>query len=179
MPNKRSDFLHALITSFNNTFFLSLLLLSLSGKTLAGIGVTHFYLPFANAVITLLASLALYAIFSKKRYFRIYSKKFFKPLIVVSIITGFLSYYMATNYIATFIISIIITSLTIKNIKIFAKKLAILLDVNKIASTQDLVEFFDFFINLILTFTVINLSLYVAHITMKAPVSFGFTQSYT
>ncbi len=179
MPTKKQDFSHILISSFNNSFFISLLILSITGKLFVSMGLKPYLLPFVNGFLSLFATIILYLLFHKKKYFRTYSKKYIKPVLAVSFITGLLSVYMATYNVATFLISILITSLTIKNIKIFAKKIAMLLDVKRVASTKDLIEFFDFFISLILTFTVINLSLYVAHVTMKAPPAFGFDSEYT
>ena len=173
---RKKKFLEVLYSSFNQCFFVSLLILSSYAQSLAGIKNIGVILPILNGVISVLIMFILNIFLAKKRYLTIYSIHNSKSLLVVAFIAGVLSVYMATIPLGTYLITSFIFYLTLKSIKSFSKKMVNLLQVNKIAEVHDVVEFFDFFVNLILTFTVINLSIYVANHSLGITLGFNFGQ---
>ncbi len=172
---KKINFLQFFAYSFIHCFFISLLTMSLTSRLFFKIGIPFELLSIANVLMTLMITMSLFGLFHKRRYFKIYNKINLKYLFLVSVITGLLSFFIAVYHLTIFFVAILITTFTFRNIKSFASRMGHLLDFNKIATTTDLIEFLDFFVNLILTFTVLNIALYVASYNLKEEVAFNFS----
>lgn len=178
MNIKQTRASYFILSSFNHCFFISMLLLAFCGKGLLNLGIRIEHLFIANAVLSLFVVYFIYSIFAKKKYFQIYTIQNLKSLLFLSIITGMLSTFAVLYPIMNYLLTIIITALTIKNIRLFAKKILQLLDCDAKVSVHNLIEFFDFFVNLILTFTIVNFSVYLLSLKTEVANAFNFSDSF-
>lgn len=100
-----------------------------------------------------------------------------KPaLFLTGFIAGIACIYIVLDELTTYAITALIVYAAYINIKSFAGKLSGLLAPDERASTRDLSEFTSFFINLLITFSVINLSLNTIHISLGTQIAFNFSE---
>lgn len=180
-PLSWKQFHNILQHNFNLCFFLSLSILALypDQKHLLNyfsqsLWVLYLIIPAVNGIYTTLLTLLLNHIFRG----RLYTRKFYSPdikaLSVISFTAGCLSTYITTSELATYAISILIIYLAYLNVSDFARNLSALLRPNTMATLRDLGQFINFFINLIISFAVINLSLNAIHNRFNLEQAFNF-----
>lgn len=176
-PNLKPIF----IRDFNLCFFLSLIILALYQKYAQYfIDVPHYpyfkylILPTINGLLTALITIPLNQFFSKKKYTRRYYTQDRLALHFVAFTAGFLSIYITISDVYTYLISALIIYLAYQNVLDFAAKLTALLEPDKQATPEDLGEFANFFITLVITFAVINLSINSIHYNFDLEPAFNF-----
>lgn len=169
------------IRDFNLCFLVSLCILTLYPEpslTLRQDGQNGWFLfliiPIYNGLFTALITAFLNRYFSKKNYTQRYYVADKQALAIVAFIAGFLSIYITTSSLGTYLISIMIIYIAFLNVRDFSDKLAALLAPNTLATTKDLGEFANFFINLVITFAVVNLSVNTIHSNFKFDQAFNF-----
>lgn len=173
------------VQDFNMCFFISLMLLSLypdTSKILSEDGqfwFLHLVIPSFNGVVTTLIVVALNRYFALKNYIRHYYTPDTGKLALVAFAAGFCSLYVTLEDIGTYLISIFIIYIAVANVRIFANKISALLRPNIMATPADLGEFANFFINLIITFAVINLCANTIHNALNAGQAFNFGKGIT
>lgn len=178
--NKKS-FFHILLGNFNLCFFVSLVILSLlpnpeifMHKYPAQKWFLYLVIPAINGMLTTLISLGLNRYFAKKNYTRKYYTQDTHSLIQVSFLAGFSSLYLSFSNLGTLLISLSIIYIAFLNVRDFAGRITALLEPDKKASAEDLSEFANFFISLIITFTVVNLSINMLHTSFSTSQAFNF-----
>ncbi|MGN0913824.1 MAG: ion channel [Alphaproteobacteria bacterium] len=166
------------IRDFNLCFFVSLCILSLYPEPAKKLNLdpepVYMVLPVYNGLFTALISLFLNRYFAGKNYTRRYYVSDKKALSIVAFIAGFLSIYITFAPASTYLISLIIIYIAYLSVKDFAAKLSSMLTPDTLATPQDIGEFANFFINLTITFAVINLSLNTIHGSFKIQQAFDF-----
>lgn len=166
---------------FNLCFFLSLSILALYPDP------EHFFsqfrnspwfiytiIPAFNGIYTTLLALFLNRTVSRRNYTRNFYSADIPALIAVSFSAGCLSTYITLSEAATYVISVVIIYLAYRNIKQFAALLTSLLRPDTTATIKDLGAFANFFINLMISFSVINLSLNAIHNHLNIEQAFNF-----
>ncbi len=185
LPNRyRQNFFHTFIKNINICIFVGLILLSLHHKIilykLPDIPEkTHLLIgiPAVNAILTAAIYLLLNHYFAKKRFTDNSFKKENKTaLFFTGLIGGMLCIYITSNKLATYAISGLILYAAYDNIKNFIARLSALLLPEKHATTGDLSDFATFFINLLISFSVINLSLNTVHQNLNIERAFNFSE---
>lgn len=174
-------FYNILIQDFNICFFIGLIILSVYPQLTTPFFYNHSWLiyitiPSISGLITAFITFFMNKIFFNKIYTQRYHAKALKPLLTVGFIAGFLSIYITLFNWSIYIISSFIIYISALNIKKFISKLSQLLSPNILATKEDLGEFVNFFINLIITFSVINLSVNTIHQNFSIPDAFNFGQ---
>lgn len=168
--------------SFNLCIFISLIILSAHHHVLVNKlssfldpWRTYLILPLTNGLLTGFFFVLLNYYFSKYRYtaYRFSEENKF-ALFATGVIAGFCSIYIALDAWATYAVSLLILYTTFKQVKSFASKLSGLLRPSTRATTGDLAEFAVFFINLVVAFTVINISLNTIHNSLNIDMAFNF-----
>ena len=173
------------VQDFNMCFFVSLMLLSLYPDTSKILSENsrfwflHFIIPSVNGVFTALIMIALNRYFAIKNYIRHYYTPDIGKLAIVSFAAGFCSLYVTFNDAGTYLISAGIVYIAAANIRIFANKISALLRPNVMATPADLGEFANFFINLMITFAVINLCADTIHNALNICPAFNFGSGIT
>ena len=173
------------IQDFNMCFFVSLMLLSLYPNTShilteqTQARFLYLIIPSFNGIFTALIVVALNRYFALKNYIRHYYTPDIGKLTLVAFIAGFCSLYVTLTDFGTYVISAFIIYIAIVNIRIFIDKISTLLRPNVMATPADLGEFANFFINLIITFTVINLCANTVHNTLNIGPAFNFGTGIT
>ncbi len=174
-------FLNVLQRDFNLCFFLSLSILALYPNPEQFFNefphaqwVVYLMVPAFNGIYTTLLALFLNKVFRQRNYARNVSSPDTPALIAVSFIAGCLSTYITVSEAATYLISIIIIYLAYRNVRQFAVNLGKLLQPSAIATIKDLGEFANFFINLMISFSVINLSMNAVHNRLNIEQAFNF-----
>lgn len=169
------------VRNFNICFFISLCILTLypdSSLTLQqsgqGLWFPFLIIPIYNGLLTSLITIFLNRYFSKRNFTQRYYVADKKALAIVAFAAGFLGIYIITSSIGTYLVSIIIIYIAILNVKDFINKLASMLTPNTLATTKDLAEFANFFITLVITFSVINLSINTIHNNFRFTQAFNF-----
>ncbi len=181
----KQSFKETAIKDFNLCFFVSLILLSLYSNTSTYLPdknqYWHLYaiIPTFNGIFTAIIIVALNRYFARKNYIRHYYIADTSNLIIVSFIAGFLSLYVILDELGTYIISAIIIYITIINVRLFINKISLLLKPNTMATPADLGEFANFFINMVITFTVINLCINTIHNSLDIGPAFNFGSGIT
>lgn len=162
----KKNFLPILMRNFNLCFFVSLIILSLlpnpelfMHKYPDQEWFVYILIPSINGWLTMLITYGLNRYFAKKNYTKRYYTQDTNALMQVAFLAGFSSLYLSFSNVGTLIISASIICIAFLNVRDFAGQITTLLEPDKMASTEDLAEFANFFINLIITFTVINLSI--------------------
>lgn len=176
-PDLKSVFIH----DFNLCFFLSLIILAVyqdfTGQYIIS-DHTHYFkyilLPVINGLLTIIPALLLNTFFRNRRYTKRYYTKNRRDLTLVAFLAGFLSIYITVSNTYTYIISLFIIFLAYKNIMDFSRLLIKLLEPRKMATPKDIGEFANFFINLVITFAVINLSINSIHYNFELNPAFNF-----
>lgn len=173
------------IQDFNMCFFVSLMLLSLYPNTSHILTeqtqdwFLYLIIPSFNGIFTALIVVALNRYFALKNYIRRYYTPDIGKLTLVAFIAGFCSLYVTLTDFGTYVISAFIIYIAVLNIRIFIDKISSLLRPNVMATPSDLGEFANFFINLIITFTVINLCANTVHNTLNIGPAFNFGTGIT
>ena len=167
------------IRDFNLCFFASLCLLSLhpqifSKLNLASDIMLYWVLPILSGMVIGLLFLFLNRNLAKLKYTKRYYSDDKKCLFIVAFLSGFMAIYISFSPIYTYLISAFIIFLAVMNIKDFIGKLQNILSPNTYATPSVIGDFFSFFINLVITFTVINLSINSLHIYNNEPQAFAF-----
>lgn len=169
-----------IIKNFNLCFFISLFLLSLipGFRSLILSDRSHpladyLLLPAFNGVLTGLVTLIINH-WSARNYIHPYYAADRRILFAVAFFSGFLSNFITFSSAATYIISFLIIYLAIANVRSFVGQISQLLRPDKMATLADLGNFANFFINLIITFSVINLSLDTLHGDLNLRPAFDF-----
>lgn len=167
------------IRDFNLCFFASLCLLSLhpqifSKLNLASDVMLYWVLPIISGLIIGLLFLFLNRNLAKLKYTKRYYSDDKKCLFIVAFLSGFMAIYISFAPIYTYLISAFIIFLAVMNIKDFIGELKNILSPNTYATPSVIGDFFSFFINLVITFTVINLSINSLHIYNNVPQAFAF-----
>ena len=167
------------IRDFNLCFFASLCLLSLHPQifkkfNFASDIMLYWILPILSGLIIGVLFLFLNRNLAKLKYTKRYYNDDKKCLFLVAFASGFTAVYISVGPLYTYIISAIIICLAVLNIKNFIAELKNILAPETYATPATLGDFFSFFINLIITFTVINLSINSLHIYNNVPQAFAF-----
>ncbi len=180
MKNTPTSLKEIFIKEFNMCFFISLMLLSLYPDTNSIIQqqyrhhFSYIIQPIFNGLLTSIIVFSLNRYLAKKNYINSYYTTDVRKLMIVAFSAGFLSLYVSLINIGTYIISIFIIYIAIINIHRFADKISQLLKPNTMATPNDLGEFATFFINLIITFTIINLCANTIHNDFNLEPAFNF-----
>lgn len=177
------SFQQILIQDFNLCFFISLCLLSIypSAEHLQlspheSLWFIYIIIPTFNGFFTGFVIQILNNYFARKNYTHPYYTEDKTKLFFIAFCAGFLSIYISISSISTYLISLLIIYIAILNVRSFASKLSALLQPDKMASIQDLGFFANFFINLIITFAVINLTINTIHGDLGLHKAFNFGQ---
>lgn len=175
------SFFPILLSNFNLCFFLSLIILSLLPNPELFMHrypnqkwFLYLVIPGINGLLTVLISLGLNRYFAKRNYTKRYYTQDTNSLLLVAFSAGFSSLYLSLSSIGTLIISIAVVCLAFWSVKSFAGRISALLEPDKMATAEDLSEFANFFINLIITFTVVNLSINTIHNSFNPGQAFNF-----
>ncbi len=174
-----TGFYNVLIQDFNLCFFTALFILSLYSSRNRPLYFDHgwflyFLIPSINALLNSLIILALNRYLFQKGYTKKYHTSYTTSLFAVAFLAGFLSVYITLFDWSTYLISTAIIYISAVNIRIFFGKISELLQPDTMATPNDLSEFANFFINLIITFAVVNLSVNTIHQNFNAPDAFNF-----
>lgn len=174
-------FYSVLLSNFNLCFFVSLIILSLLPnpelfmiKHPEQKWFLYLVIPGINGLLTAMLTFFLNRYFARRKYTKRYYTQNISYLMLVAFIAGFAGIYIGFSDIATLVISFSIIYLAISSVKNFFGQLTGLLEQDKMATAEDLAEFANFFINLIITFTVINLSINTIHTSLNPGQSFNF-----
>lgn len=173
------------IQDFNLCFFVSLLLLSLYPNPAQGLAddtqiwFLYLIIPIFNGLFTALIVVALNRWFAHRNYIRRYYTPDIGKLAFVAFCAGFLSLYVALADAATYLICTLIIYIAIINVRLFAAEITALLRPNTMATPADLGTFANFFINLIITFAVINLTANTVHNVLNIGPAFNFGRGVT
>lgn len=167
------------IRDFNLCFFASLCLLSLHPQILSKISLAsdimlYWILPIMSGLVIGGLFLFLNRNLAKLKYTQRYYNNDKKCLFIVAFCSGFMAVYISVSPIYTYLISSFIIFLAIMNIKDFIGELKSILSPNTYATPNIIGDFFGFFINLVISFTVINLSINSLHIYNNVPQAFEF-----
>ena len=167
------------IRDFNLCFFVGLCLLSLHPQILSKINLTsdimlYWVLPLAGGLLIGLFFLFLNRNLAKLKYTKRYYSDDKKCLFIVAFLSGFMAVYISVGPVYTYLISAFIIFLAAMNIKDFIVELKNILSPNTYATPSIIGDFFSFFINLVISFTVINLSINSLHIYNNVPQAFAF-----
>lgn len=178
--NKKS-FVPILLDNFNLCFFVSLIILSLlpdpeifMHRYPKQIWFSYLVIPAINGLLTMLIILGLNRRFAKQNYTKRYYTQDTNSLIQVSFLAGFSSLYLTLSGWGTLIISLGIIYIAFMSVRSFASQISALLEPDKMATAEDLGEFANFFINLIISFTVINISINMLHSSIGNTQAFNF-----
>lgn len=167
------------IKNFNFCFFVSLCILSVfpHGLTRLPIAVyiiLYWVLPLVSGLVSALILLSSNRRLATRKYIQKYHVADQKLLFAVAFLSGFMSAYITVSPLYTYIISIVIIFVAVTIIKDFIIRLKELLDPQTAATPQTICDFFNFLINMLISFTVINLSLNTAHIQATSLPAFNF-----
>lgn len=170
-----------LVASFNVCFFLGLVLLSLYGSGLIHQvpsewykGVVYGVVPLVNGALTAMAVYGIDRFLARRHYLNRTGESSREKLLAVAFVAGAAGIFMAVSPVGTFAASLLIVYATVSSIRAFARKMGELLQVGSVAGKKDVAVFFNFFLSLIITFAVINLSLNEAHHSLNLPWGFHY-----
>lgn len=176
-------FFPVLINSFNSCLFISLILLSFFEPFVFYYQITTkdtlvFYglIPFLNSLLSIAIIYLLNRFLSKHKYLHTYQESQHIVLIIIAFITGFSCLFINTT-IGSIFFGLIVLILTALKIKDFIHTIAQMLPANRLVTPKDLGEFFSFFIDLIIFFTVINLIFRVPHYSYSHGTDFNIDSS--
>ncbi len=173
------------INDFNLCFFVSAVLISLipdpdeifrAWPPVSRKFILFCLIPVFNGLITAAVSLLLNHYFTRKNYAVIYYTAERSKLALTAFLAGFCSIYISLSDFGTYLVSLLIIYISAVNVKNFAAGLSQLLAPDTKATPRDLGRFANFFINLLITFTVINLSVNAIHGRLRLPSAFNFGQ---
>lgn len=171
------------VASFNACFFLGLVILSLYGENAVQavpperFGAAVFAgVPLMNGLLTVLAVLALDRFLGRRRYLRA-TEGGRHQLALTAFLAGGAGILTAMSVVGMFAVTSMIVYATFSNIRAFGRKMGELLQAGSVAGKKDVSLFFNFFLNLVITFTVVNLSLNEAHHSLGLPWGFNFGEN--
>lgn len=167
---------------FNLSLFVGLCLLalyqhlsdSITAQDESGLYL-YFIIPTFNGFFTAVVMLLLNRFFAHKKYTALYYSTDKFKLLAVAFIGGVSGFYLSVSATATYIIAVVVILAAANRISHFFKKLSQLLYPHRLASTGDVGTFFNFFITLIISFALINLSLNAASIHFDNTPAFNFS----
>lgn len=168
------------IRNFNLCLFVSLCILSIYHRladswTGGGYGwFYYFFIPAFNGLFTAFICHLLNNYLARKKYTQKYYSASRLKLMVVAFTAGFLSLYLIINDVSTYFVTLLVIYIAFLNIREFVQSISELLTPNKMATLKDISSFFNFFINLIITYAVINLSLNAIHGNLGIDKAFNF-----
>lgn len=163
------SFFPVLINAFNPALLISLIFLAIFEPFVLHYHLTPenkliFYglIPFLNGLVSAGIIYILNGILSKYKYLKGYQKKQRFYLLLTAFSTG-ISCLFINTIVGSFIFGTIVIGLTILKVQQFIHKMAQVLPPNHYVNQRNLGDFFAFFIDLIIFFTVINLILHITH----------------
>ncbi len=176
------SFHQVFLNSFNLCVFVGLVLLAVHHDlifynipNISDMILYYIVIPLVNGLFTAVVCLLLNHYFARRKFTDYSFKIENKPaLFTTAFLAGICCIYIVLDAVSTYLISALIVYAAYSNIRDFARKLSALLAPDKKATTGDLAEFTIFFINLLITFTVINISLNTIHISLGIDVAFNF-----
>ena len=179
---KLQNFSNVFLSSFNLCIFVSMVLLAFHHRIpwyniphIPNVWQNYLIIPVVNSLMTGIICVALYHYFSTRKYTAYSFARSNKwALFFTGCLAGTFCIYIALNEVATYLISSLIIYAAYHNLKKFISKLSSLLEPQKNATTSDLADFAIFFINLLITFTVINISLNTIHLSLGTDIAFNF-----
>lgn len=171
---------------FNLSLFVGLCLLSLYQQLSDNITsqeengfYLYFIIPAFNGFFTGIVMLLLNRFFAHKKYTALYYSTDKFKLLVVAFIGGVSGFYLSVSSAATYIIAVIVILTAADRISHFFKKLSQLLYPRRLATAGDVGTFFNFFITLIISFALINLSLNAVSTHFGNTPAFNFSVGIT
>lgn len=177
----RKSFITILLDNFNLCFFVGLIILSLLPdpeifiqRYPKQIWFSYLVIPSINGILTMLIILGLNHRFAHQNYTKRYYTQDTNSLIQVSFLAGFSSLFLSFSGWGTLLVSFGIIYIAYTSVRNFASQITALLEPDKMASAEDLGEFANFFINLIISFTVINISINMLHSSIGNTEAFNF-----
>lgn len=169
--------------SFNPCFFVGLLMLSIFGHLTTQEGYKaikesywFFFLPVLIGLLSVVAIYFLHSYLLHLKYLTVHPKKEQLKLLLTAFIAGCFSVYIGTKF-GTFFIGGIIIYFTFRQVKRFSQRMVKLLRAGSVATAHDVAVFLNFFINLIITFSVVNLVLHVIQNRFSSAQGFNFGES--
>ena len=175
-------FKEVFLSHLNLCIFISLFVLSFHHETVVSTLSQYILdpwknfivIPAGNALLTAIIYLGLNKWLAHKHWtLQPFDKENKTAIFITGCIGGICSIYLALNEITTYLISALILYSTYHQVKRFIKKLSGLLSPDSKATVRDLAEFAVFFINLVIAFTVINVSLNTIHNSLNLPLAFN------
>lgn len=165
-------------------FFLGLVILSLYGENVVRAAPAERFgaivfvgVPLVNGLSTALAVLVLDRFLGRRRYLRPAEGNGRRKLALAAFLAGSAGILTAMSAAGMFAVTSMIVYATVSNIRAFVRKMGELLQAGSIAGKKDVSLFFAFFLNLVITFTVVNLSLNEAHHSLGLPWGFNFGEN--
>lgn len=175
------SFVPVLFANFNLCLFVSMIILSLlpdpeifMSKFPEQIWFLYLLIPAINGILTTFITLWLNRRFATRNYTRRYYTQDTNSLAQVAFLAGFSSLYLTFSAWGTLAVSLGIVYIAYAGVKNFASQITSLLEPNKMATAADLSKFANFFINLIISFTVINISINMLNISLGNAEAFNF-----
>lgn len=174
------------LKDFNLSLFIGLSLLALYHhlpESVSAYDFTGWYtwgiVPAFNGFFTGILVLILNQFFSRRNFATLYytSDKF--KLLVIAFAGGACAYYLSTSAAATYLVTIAVIIAAAHKIRHFIFKLSSLLFPRRLATFRDLGQFLNFFITLIISFAVINLSANAVSLNLHETAAFNFGDGIT
>lgn len=170
-----------LVKDFNLCLFISFCILAFYHRLAEGAILQDRYgffnyiiIPAFNGFCTAFIILILNRHFNKKRFTAAYYTEDKFKLMIVAFLAGCGGYYLTFSAIATYVITFFVIALFIAEVRNFANKLTNLLAPDKLATPEDISYFINFFLNLIITFSVLNLAINTLHNGLNLDRAFNF-----
>ena len=174
---------HVFAKDFNISLFVSFCLLGLYHylpETVAAYDQSGLYrltfIPAFNGFLTGAVMLLLNHYFSYRRYTSLYYTEDKSKLLFVAFLAGYCGYLISFSVWTTYLVTLAVIYFSVAKIRSFVNKLSGLLAPGKLPSVADVGSFFNFFISLIISFAVINLSLNELCRAAGLPEAFNFNQ---
>lgn len=140
---------------------------------------SYAFIPLLNGFLCAVTMLILNHFFAGKKYTSLYFTRDKFKLLVIALIGGACSYYLSLSIWATYAITVVVMITAYFKIKTFISQLSQLLYPRRLATTSDAGRFFNFFITLIISFAVINLSVNNLHTSLGLGQAFNFDSGIT
>lgn len=170
---------HIFIKDFNISLFIGLCILAAyhslpDGMLSAGEFESFGLIAMTNGFLTAFVMLLLNRFFSQSRFTPVYYTADKFRLFLASFFAGLCACLITVSDGATYLISATVLILAVLRIKKFIQKLSQLLRPENFADLEDIGNFSNFFITLIISFAVINLSLNTLHQNIGQRPAFNF-----
>lgn len=181
MPQSAPQSFHnILIRNFNLCFFISLCILAFyhnlaeKNAILENNWLYYLIVPGIHGFFTALFCLLLNHYFAKRKYTQNYYTSSKIKLAVIAFVAGFMSLYLSLSNASTYLITFLVLYTMIRNIKLFFGNISELFNPNEKADLKDIGRFINYFINMIITFAVINLSINTLNHSLNIEHAFNF-----